>query len=144
MGIEGIDILKNSETGRATKRETEDWMMRNALSRGDRREREGNFKSPIPRVYVFVPNIDGGTCVDAASKFHRHVGNRSMAFYTAGDDWTYGLAPRPWDMICFYNDKGALKVRGRSLEDVVLELLTKKQLMLLLEAKDAYEVREAR
>ena len=144
MGIEGIDILKNSETGRATKRETEDWMMRNALSPGDRREREGNWKFPVPRAYIFVPDIGGETCTDAVSKFRKHVGNRSIGFYTAGDDWTYGLAPRPWDMICFYNDKGALKVRGRSLEDVVLELLTKKKLMLLLEAKDAYEVREVR
>lgn len=116
MGIEGIDILK--------------------------KEREGVWnQSTGPRAFVFVPDSSSSTCADAALRFRKHVGLRSMGFYTAGGDWTYGINPRPRDMLCFY---GPLKLRGRPLEDVFLELVARKKQMLVLEAKDCYEIMEAR
>lgn len=118
MGIENIDLFKA--------------------------EVEGRWNTPVPRAYIFVPNRDPNTVWEALSRFRKKLDGRSAGYYTAGEEWTHGINPIAGDLLCFYHDKGPLFSSGIPVEEAFYEGLRRKKLMMVFEAKDCYEILEAR
>lgn len=107
-------------------------------------EIEGHWKTPVPRAYIFVPNIDPDTTYKALTKFRKHLKWRSVGYYTSERNWTHGFNPIAGDLICFYHGKDPLFFEGLPLEEIFDKELGRKKLMMVFEGKDCYEILEAR